>query len=123
MSKHEHDDVPLQIRRKWMTQAAEALMFIHSKGIIHYDIHPKNFLLDEQLNVQLCDFAGSLFGSLDGGPWKAHDSFSQEIGGTLLINIKSDLFAFGSTMYYIMTGREPYEDLPDDEVAAKFERE
>ena len=25
-------------------------------------------------------------------------------------------------MYYIVTGREPYEDLSDDEVTAKYER-
>lgn len=50
-----------------MIQAAEALVFIHSKGVIHCDIHPKNFLLDKKLNLRLCDFAGSLFGILDGG--------------------------------------------------------
>lgn len=38
------------------------------------------------------------------------------------INIKTDLFAFGSVIYYIMTGRGPYDELSDDEVAAKFER-
>jgi hypothetical protein len=35
---------------------------------------------------------------------------------------QSDLFALGSTMYYIMTGHMPYEDLPDGEVTVKYKR-
>lgn len=58
---------PEHLRRKWAKQAAEALAFIHDKGVIHSDIHPNNLLLDEHLDIQLCDFAGSLFGALDGG--------------------------------------------------------
>lgn len=36
--------------------------------------------------------------------------------------IKSDLFALGSTIYYIMSGREPYDALPDEEVTARYSR-
>lgn len=121
ISKHEHDNISLQLRQKWTTQAAEALVFIHSNGVIHCDIHPNNFLLDEQLNARLCDFAGSLFGSLDGGAMESTRFFLPRDWRDPP-NIKSDLFALGSTMYYIMTGREPYEDLSDDEVTAKYER-
>ncbi|KAF2240428.1 kinase-like protein [Trematosphaeria pertusa] len=121
ISKHEHDNISLQLRQKWTTQAAEALVFIHSKGVIHCDIHPNNFLLDDQLNVQLCDFAGSLFGSLDGGAMESTRFFLPRDWRDPP-NIKSDLFAFGSVIYYIMTGREPYVDLSDDEVMAKFEQ-
>ncbi|KAF2457147.1 kinase-like domain-containing protein [Lineolata rhizophorae] len=121
ISKREHDSISLQLLQKWTTQAAEALVFIHSKGVIHCDIHPNNFLLDEQLDVQLCDFAGSLFGNLDGGAMESTRFFLPRDCRDPP-NIKSDLFAFGSVMYYIMTGREPYADLSDDEVTAKFER-
>jgi serine/threonine protein kinase len=115
------DNIPLQLRRKWATQAAEALVFIHSNGVIHCDIHPNNFLLDENLNLQLCDFSGSLFGSLDGGAMESTRFFLPRDWRDPP-NVKTDLFAFGSVMYYIMTGREPYADLPEDEVTAKFER-
>ncbi len=37
-------------------------------------------------------------------------------------NAKSDLFALGSLMYYIMMGHQPYNDLSDDEVTARFTR-
>ncbi|KAI1499061.1 kinase-like domain-containing protein [Biscogniauxia marginata] len=121
ISEHEHDDISLQLRQKWVAQAAEALAFIHSKGVVHCDIHPNNFLLDEQLDAQLCDFAGSLFGSLDGGAMESTRFFLPRDWRDPP-NARTDLFALGSVMYYIMTGREPYKDLSDDEVTAKYER-
>mmetsp|Transcript_19653 Transcript_19653/g.30326 ORF Transcript_19653/g.30326 Transcript_19653/m.30326 type:complete len:132 (+) Transcript_19653:204-599(+) len=33
-----------------------ALNFIHSANVMHRDIKPANILLDEDLNVKLCDF-------------------------------------------------------------------
>lgn len=35
-------------------------------------------------------------------------------------NVKLDIFALGSAIYYIMTGREPYDTLTDAEVAARY---
>jgi len=37
-------------------------------------------------------------------------------------NEQSELFALGSTIYYILTSYVPYEDLADDEVMVKYER-
>lgn len=37
-------------------------------------------------------------------------------------DIKSDFFALGSVMYYIMTGRELYKGLPEDQITAHFTR-
>jgi hypothetical protein len=34
--------------------------------------------------------------------------------------VRSDIFGFGSTMYEIMTGSSPYEELYDEEVASLF---
>ena len=120
LSKHGHNDIPPQLRQKWTIQATDALSFIHSKGVIHCDIHPNNFLLDEQFNIQLCDFTGALFGSLDGGAMESTRFFLPRDWRDPP-NVNSDLFALGSVMYYIMTGREPYEDLSDNEVTAKYE--
>jgi serine/threonine protein kinase len=119
MSKREHATISPQLRNKWIIQAAEALEFIHLEDVVHCDIHPKNFLLDNELDVQLCDFAGSLFGSLDGGAMESTRFFLPRDWRDPP-NTRSDLFAFGSVMYYITTGREPYADLPDEEVTTRF---
>lgn len=43
---------------RWARQAAEALAFAHSCGVLHSDIHYVNFLLDENLDLKVADFAG-----------------------------------------------------------------
>lgn len=35
-------------------------------------------------------------------------------------NVRTDLFALGSAIYWIMSGHQPYETLSDDEVSARF---
>mmetsp|Transcript_33621 Transcript_33621/g.51826 ORF Transcript_33621/g.51826 Transcript_33621/m.51826 type:complete len:161 (+) Transcript_33621:268-750(+) len=33
-----------------------SLNFLHSAGVLHRDVNPANILIDEKLNVKLCDF-------------------------------------------------------------------
>lgn len=110
-----------ELRLKWSRQAAQAVEFIHSRGVIHCDIHPSNFLLDDQLNVLLCDFAGSLLGNLDGEAMESTRFFLPRDPLTTPTE-RTDLFALGSTMYWILAGHEPYDTLSEDEVTACFVR-
>ncbi|RII17530.1 hypothetical protein CUC08_Gglean002370 [Alternaria sp. MG1] len=121
VSKTDFKNIPIQQREKWVQQAAESIAFIHSKGVIHCDIHPNNFLFDGKLNLRLCDFAGSLFGELDGKAMESTPFFLPR-DPLSTPNTKSDLFALGSCMYYIMAGREPYDGLLEDEITGRFSR-
>lgn len=121
MSTVRPDSISVQLRMKWSTQAAEALAFIHSRGVIHCDIHPSNFLLDNALDLWLCDFSGSLYGNLDGAGMESIRFFLPR-DAVAIPSVKSDLFALGSAIYYIMLGREPYDALSEDEVTARYSR-
>ena len=33
-----------------------AVKFIHTSGIIHRDLKPANILIDDNCNIQICDF-------------------------------------------------------------------
>jgi serine/threonine protein kinase len=121
ISSHEGDSIPLNLRQKWAKQAAQAVSFVHSKGVIHCDIHPNNFLLDENLNIRLCDFSGSMFEQLDGQGLESTRFFLPRDPLTTP-TIRTDLFALASTIYYIMCDEEPYKELSDDDVIARFAR-
>ncbi|KAF2427438.1 kinase-like protein [Tothia fuscella] len=119
--KRDTDAISPILRRKWSTQIIESVAFIHSKAVIHCDIHPNNFLLDKDLNIRICDFSGSLFGELDGQAMESTRLFLPR-DPLSTPNASTDLFALGSVLYYVMTGFEPYADLDEKEVTERFER-
>ena len=41
---------------KWMSQAAYAVAYLHSNGVVHRDLKPENALLNRRGKVKLADF-------------------------------------------------------------------
>ncbi|KAJ5550608.1 hypothetical protein N7535_001448 [Penicillium sp. DV-2018c] len=105
-----HAGIDMSLRFKWRTQAAEAIQFIHRKGVIHSDLRPDNFLLHtvagNELDLLLCDFGGSTNGEIDGGHLPDAGFFNpcNPPGSTT----STDIFSLGSIYYTIMTGHWPY---------------
>jgi serine/threonine protein kinase len=112
--------IPVDLRLKWSQQAAEAVAFIHSRGVIHCDIHTNNLLLDDNLDVKLSDFQGT-YKDLDGYAMES-TRFCLPREPTTTPNVTTDLFALGSSIYTIMTGFEPYLDLLDTEVEERYKK-
>lgn len=110
-------------RLQWAMDAAEGLQLLHDAEIVHCDVEPKNFLLDEDLGLKISDFSGS---SLEGSRASAcagkrfsrpgFDFHRQQ-------TVSDDLFGLGSTIFFIMTGEVPFEDLPSDEVERNYKVE
>lgn len=44
-----------------MRQLIEGLTYLHTAGVMHRDLKPSNILIDEKLNVKICDFGLSKF--------------------------------------------------------------
>ncbi|RMZ72000.1 serine threonine kinase [Pyrenophora seminiperda CCB06] len=119
---------PFSQKLKWAWQAAEGLVHLHNKGVLHCDISLGNLLLDNNLEVKMCDFQGRLlddkgFVKLDG----------ESCGGSLssmprpdanVFNETTDFFALGTTIYVLMSGQLPFPDLDpvveDEEVERRF---
>ena len=101
-----------------MTQAAEALAAVHASNVIHCDVTPRNFMLNDALELHIADFAGSsLSGSrptIDASPRYRRPGRSQ------MPTYADDLFALGSVLYYIQTGHEPYHDIAENEAQDRF---
>lgn len=51
-----HEKVPLSQLLEWIKDIAKAMVFIHSRNILHCDLKSKNILVDENLNLKIADF-------------------------------------------------------------------
>ncbi|KAI1128801.1 kinase-like domain-containing protein [Nemania abortiva] len=118
--KGHFEEISLAQKISWSLEATDAVELLHSSGVIHCDIQPLNFLLDENLSLKIMDFSGS---SLNGsraivcpGPRYCAPNLRSENA----LTVDEDLFSLGSTLYFIMTGKAPYEELLDHEVEDKY---
>ena len=100
---------------RWARQAAEALAFAHSCNVLHSDIHCLNFLLDENLDLKVADFAGA---SINGGKsWSCYrlthllvDAEAKYDPHTE-ITVASEVFGFGSALYCMTVGHDLFPEL------------
>ncbi|OJJ65838.1 hypothetical protein ASPBRDRAFT_60243 [Aspergillus brasiliensis CBS 101740] len=91
----ESGKITMCTRLRWAQEASEGLCRIHSKGIIHADVGCHNLLLDQSGHIRFIDFAGS---GIDDEP-------------PMVTNSKTDIFAFGSTLFEIESGHVLYHEL------------
>lgn len=115
-----HADVSPNQRCQWITQAAEGIRLLHRSSIIHCDIGPHNFLLDEHLNLKIADFAGS---SLDHSPTnntRPGVRYTPPLASWKVPTTQFDIFGLGSTMYYILTGKAPFHEFQSEEVERRY---
>lgn len=103
-----NDTVAETQRLRWVQEEAEGIQLLHNAGVLHCDINPKNFLLDARLGLKIADFGGSsLAGSrpsaCSGQRFCLPDRCWRDPP-----TVHDDLFALGSTIYFIMTCQPPF---------------
>lgn len=110
--KLEKGPLPVADALKIFTQMAEALAYVHAKGVRHCDLKPANVLLDARGRARLADF-GQAHLSSDASPalgtffYMAPEQadLSKQIPDT-----RWDVYALGALFYTMVTGRPPRED-------------
>lgn len=117
-----HGDTVTEAQRlKWAEEAAEGLQLLHSADVIHCDVKPKNLLLDAHLGLKIADFSGS---SLEGSKASACNgrrfSIPDEVDCERSPMVKDDLFALGTTIYFIMTMQVPFPELSEEQVIENY---
>jgi hypothetical protein len=99
----------------WLRRLADALVFLHSQNppIVHRDIKPDNLLLQRDGQIVLLDLgvarplAPTTVGTAIGTPGFAPPEQYQG-----LADERSDLYALGATMHFMLTGYHAGEEAP-----------
>ena len=113
---------PLDLKRSMivMKQVAAGLSIAGQRGIVHRDIKPDNILISENGEVKIADF-----GLARSTPNQSTANQTQltEVGVTMgtplymspeqvqgeKLDHRSDIYSFGVTCYYMLSGKTPFE--------------
>lgn len=116
----------------YLGQICAGLFAAHRQGVVHRDLKPQNiFVLNRQpLALKILDFgiakiieteegAGSLTatGAVLGSP--LFISPEQAMGRPDLITAQTDIYSLGIILYWMLTGRPPFRDMPTALLMAK----
>ena len=94
--------VALQISRA-LEHAAEA-------GLVHRDVKPDNILLTKDGVAKLCDLGLAKDSPEEGRALGTPAYISPEQAqGSADVDIRSDLYSFGCTLYHMLTGDQPFK--------------
>jgi eukaryotic-like serine/threonine-protein kinase len=119
--------MPYRQLHRIITQAASALMYMHSKGWIHRDIKPGNILVNKTGEVKVIDYALAMrpfnpIRKLLGG--KAPRQGTASYMSPEQIRCESpapsaDIYSFGITCYELICGRPPFRGNSKQELLHK----
>ena len=127
--------LPLQKVLDYGIQIAAALEAAHTAGVIHHDLKPGNIMVTPEGTVKVVDFGLSRFEddsgadssrsrlSQVGTPAGTIDYLSPEQAGGRRVDARSDLFAMGSVLYEMLSGRRAFHRSTNLETAAAILRD
>ncbi len=106
----------LEEKIKWCEDVAQVFDYVHRNNIRHSDLSGRNLLIDSSRNILLCDFAGSAIDDekalvvAESGYRHPDETEYQKP------TIRAEIHSLGSTIYEIVTGKQPHHGLEDQAV-------
>lgn len=106
---HRRDNPEQETIEPWLIQMAEALAFIHRKGVIHCDLKPSNVLLSSGGAARIADLGqarrtghGVAMGTIG---FMAPEQCAEETKASP--SVSWDVYGYGATAYWLLTGKIP----------------
>ena len=99
-------------------QSAEGLLHAHEKGMVHRDIKPANLLKTDGGAIKILDLGLALFNTE--GEESLTVLYNEKVMGTAdylspeqavnshEVDHRADIYSLGCTLYFLVTGRPPY---------------
>jgi eukaryotic-like serine/threonine-protein kinase len=121
-SKLKHSRLTIGQSLDYLRQALEGLSYAHSHGVVHRDVKPSNIMITAGDRIKLLDFGlalsganpeltrtGMIMGSL-------HYMSPEQVEGAR-VDLRSDLYSAGITLYQLLTGRPPIDGASEFAIA------
>jgi serine/threonine-protein kinase len=99
------------------TEIADALEYVHTKGIVRVDVRPENIIVGAGDHIKLIDFGGA---AKAGARRLTLTRLSQAIGTSAYVSpeelkgkrgdARSDVYGLGVMLYEMLTGKRPFQD-------------
>jgi serine/threonine-protein kinase len=127
----EGEELHWKLRSPWTRRAPEGLEYIrqvlsaldyaHARGIIHRDIKPSNIMITGEGQAKLLDF-GLAFTTADHAVTRPgfvvgslHYMSPEQVRGER-VDLRSDIYSTGVTLYEILVGRRPFDGTSEYDV-------
>lgn len=119
--------MPIQEAVDAILQVVDGLEAAHAVGVLHRDVKPANCFVDAEGRIKIGDFGLSI-------PKEGRGDLQLTLSGVFLgtptfaspeqlrgdeLDARSDLYAVGVTLYYLLTGKVPFEAASMVQLVAK----